>query len=61
MVPAAPWERPELLIAMRSVLNEKEDGRVTAFFSKREKQLSLHITASQLGDSATYLCAAGAQ
>lgn len=64
-----PWYRqyhgtgegPALLIAIRSVSNKKKDGRFTVFFSKSEKQLSLHIADSQPGDSATYFCAASAQ
>ncbi|CAO2590810.1 M1-specific T cell receptor alpha chain [Lemmus lemmus] len=59
-----PWYRqfpgtgPALLINIRSVSNKKEDGRFTVFFSKSDKQLSLHIRDSQPGDSATYFCAA---
>nr|6MNN_A Chain A, TCR alpha chain [Mus musculus] len=53
-----PGEGPALLIAIRSVSDKKEDGRFTIFFNKREKKLSLHITDSQPGDSATYFCAA---
>ncbi|CAH6833746.1 AABR07017681.1 [Phodopus roborovskii] len=56
-----PGEGPALLIAIRSVSNKKKDGRFTVFFSERDKQLSLHITDSQPGDSATYICAASAQ
>ena len=62
-----PWYRqypgkgPALLIAIRSVVNEMKDGRLTVFLNKSAKQLSLHITTSQPGDSATYFCAASAQ
>ncbi|XP_035308986.1 uncharacterized protein LOC113832189 [Cricetulus griseus] len=56
-----PGEGPALLIAILSVSNKMEDGRFTVFLSKRDKQLSLHITDSQPGDSATYFCAAGTQ
>ncbi|KAL6031774.1 hypothetical protein STEG23_008318, partial [Scotinomys teguina] len=56
-----PGEGPTLLIAIRSVSNKKEDGRFTVFFSKSDKQLSLHVTDSHPGDSATYFCAAGTQ
>ncbi|XP_055471468.1 M1-specific T cell receptor alpha chain-like [Psammomys obesus] len=53
-----PGEGPALLTAISSVSNKKEEGRFTVFFSKSDKQLSLHITDSQPGDSATYFCAA---
>ena len=62
-----PWYRqypgkgPALLIAIRSVMNEMEDGRLTVFLNTSAKQLSLHITAAQPGDSATCFCAARAQ
>uniref|UniRef100_G1QCM6 T cell receptor alpha variable 23/delta variable 6 n=1 Tax=Myotis lucifugus TaxID=59463 RepID=G1QCM6_MYOLU len=62
-----PWYRqypgkgPELLIAIRSFENKKEDGKFTVFFSKNTKHFSLHIMTSQPGDSATYFCAASAQ
>ncbi|KAM7224642.1 hypothetical protein CapIbe_024272, partial [Capra ibex] len=62
-----PWYRqypgkgPALLIAIRSVMNEMEHGRLTVLLNKSAKQLSLHIATSQPGDSATYFCAASAQ
>ncbi|OBS73853.1 hypothetical protein A6R68_15610 [Neotoma lepida] len=56
-----PGEGPALLIAIRPGSNKKEDGRFTVFFSKSDKQLSLYITDSQPGHSATYFCAAGTQ
>ena len=56
-----PGKAPAFLIAISSVVNEMEDGRLTVFLNKRAKQLSLHITTSQPGDSATYFCAASAQ
>ncbi|KAL1764327.1 T-cell receptor alpha chain V region CTL-L17, partial [Sigmodon hispidus] len=56
-----PGEGPALLIAIRSVVNKEEGGRLTVFFSKSTKQFSLHIRDSQPGDSATYFCAASAQ
>lgn len=62
-----PWYRqypgkgPELLIAIRSIDNRKEDGRFTVLFSRSAKHFSLHINASHPGDSATYFCAASAQ
>uniref|UniRef100_A0AAA9SG97 Immunoglobulin V-set domain-containing protein n=1 Tax=Bos taurus TaxID=9913 RepID=A0AAA9SG97_BOVIN len=60
-----PWYRqypgkgPAFLIAIRSVVNEMEDGRLTVFLNKSAKQLSLHLTTSQPGDSATLLCTSG--
>ncbi|KAH0502687.1 T-cell receptor alpha chain V region CTL-L17 [Microtus ochrogaster] len=56
-----PGEGSALLMDIRSVSNNKEDGRFTVFFRKSDKQLSLHIRDSQSGDSATYFCAASAQ
>ena len=56
-----PGKGPAFLIAIRSVVNEMKDGRLTVFLNKSAKQLSLHITTSQPGDSATYFCAASAQ
>uniref|UniRef100_F1S6X6 Ig-like domain-containing protein n=2 Tax=Sus scrofa TaxID=9823 RepID=F1S6X6_PIG len=61
-----PWYRqhpgkgPELLIAIRSGSIAKEDGRLRVFLSQSAKHVSLHIKASQPGDSATYFCAASA-
>lgn len=61
-----PWYRQyagkglEFLIAIRSVKNEIEDERFKVVFSKDAKRFSLHIKASQPGDSATYFCAASA-
>ena len=55
-----PGKGPAFLIAIRSVMNEMEDGSFTVSLNKSAKQLSLHITTSQPGDSATYICAASA-
>uniref|UniRef100_G3U6C2 Ig-like domain-containing protein n=1 Tax=Loxodonta africana TaxID=9785 RepID=G3U6C2_LOXAF len=52
----SPAKGPALLIATRSGVERKE--RFTVFLNKSAKQLSLHIAASQPGDSATYFCAA---
>uniref|UniRef100_A0A5F9DFV0 Ig-like domain-containing protein n=1 Tax=Oryctolagus cuniculus TaxID=9986 RepID=A0A5F9DFV0_RABIT len=40
-------------------LEMKKNGRMSATINTKESQSSLHITASQLRDSATYLCAVG--
>ncbi|XP_006883359.1 PREDICTED: uncharacterized protein LOC102850803 [Elephantulus edwardii] len=50
-----------LLMYISSVVNKKEKGRFTIFFSKTAKHLSLYIASSQPRDSATYFCAASAQ
>lgn len=55
-----PGKGPAFLIAIRSVMNEMEDGSFTVSLNKSAKQLSLHIATSQPGDSATYICAASA-
>uniref|UniRef100_A0A4X2LZ35 Ig-like domain-containing protein n=1 Tax=Vombatus ursinus TaxID=29139 RepID=A0A4X2LZ35_VOMUR len=39
----------------------KEEGRFKSTLSRNDRHSSLHITASQPGDSATYLCAVEAQ
>uniref|UniRef100_A0A4X2LYL2 Ig-like domain-containing protein n=1 Tax=Vombatus ursinus TaxID=29139 RepID=A0A4X2LYL2_VOMUR len=39
----------------------KGEGRFNSMFSRNDRHSSLHITASQPGDSATYLCAVEAQ
>ena len=41
-----PGKGPAFLIAIRSVVNEMKDGRLTVFLNKSAKQLSLHITTS---------------
>ena len=56
-----PGKGPAFLIAIRSVVNEMKDGRLTFFLNKSAKQLSLHLATPQPGDSATYFCAASAQ
>ena len=56
-----PGKGPAFLIAIRSVVNEMKDGRLTVFLNKSAKQLSLHLATPQPGDSATYFCAASAQ
>ena len=41
-----PGKGPVFLIAIRSVVSEMKDGRLTVFLSKSGKQLSLHIATS---------------
>ena len=53
-----PAKSPTFLISIGSVLEKNEDGRFTVFHNRSAKHLSLHISASQPGDSALYLCAA---
>ncbi|KAB0344571.1 hypothetical protein FD754_021497 [Muntiacus muntjak] len=53
-----PAKSPTFLISISSVLEKNEDGRFTVFHNRSAKHLSLHISASQPGDSALYLCAA---
>ncbi|KAB0337914.1 hypothetical protein FD755_025414 [Muntiacus reevesi] len=56
-----PGKGPAFLIAIRSVVNEMEDGRLTVSLNKSTKPLTLHITTSQPEDSAAYFCAASVQ
>ena len=53
-----PGKSPTFLISISSDLEKNEDGRFTVFHNRSAKHLSLHISASQSGDSALYLCAA---
>uniref|UniRef100_A0A2K5LJQ5 T cell receptor alpha variable 23/delta variable 6 n=1 Tax=Cercocebus atys TaxID=9531 RepID=A0A2K5LJQ5_CERAT len=41
-----PGKGPELLIAIRSAVSEKEEGRFKIFFNKSAKNFSLHIMDS---------------
>ena len=52
-----PTKSLTFLISIGSVLEKNEDGRFTVFHNRSAKHLSLHISASQPGDSALYLCA----
>ncbi|KAB0340650.1 hypothetical protein FD754_022954 [Muntiacus muntjak] len=47
-----PGKGLAFLIAIGSVMNKKEDGRLTGLLSMSAKQLSLPITVSQPGDAA---------
>lgn len=53
-----PAKSLEFVISIRSIVDKKEDERFTVYLNKSAKHLSLHIAASQPGDSALYFCAA---
>ena len=53
-----PAKNPTFLISISSILEKNEDGRFTVLHNRSAKHLSLHISASQPGDSALYLCSA---
>lgn len=55
-----PATGPAFLISISSVKVKNQDERFTVFLNVSAKHLSLHISASQPGDSALYLCAASA-
>ncbi|KAB0341537.1 hypothetical protein FD754_018463 [Muntiacus muntjak] len=56
-----PGKGPAFLIAIRSVVNEMEDGRLRLSLNKSAKQFTLHVATSQPEDSAAYFCAASAR
>uniref|UniRef100_A0A8D2AL72 T cell receptor alpha variable 5 n=1 Tax=Sciurus vulgaris TaxID=55149 RepID=A0A8D2AL72_SCIVU len=51
----------QLLMQIFSSMEKKQDQRLTVLLSKKDKHLSLNITAAHPRDSATYFCAARAQ
>ncbi|KAK1338832.1 hypothetical protein QTO34_019491 [Cnephaeus nilssonii] len=59
-----PWYKqelgkgPQFIIDIRSNKDKNPVERLTAFLNKTAKHLSLHIAATQPGDSAVYFCAA---
>ncbi|KAH0504620.1 T-cell receptor alpha chain V region CTL-L17 [Microtus ochrogaster] len=61
-----PWYKQEpgkhhkLIIDIRSNMERKQDQRLIISHDKKAKHVSLHITDTQLGDSAMYFCAASA-
>uniref|UniRef100_A0ABI7YVB5 Ig-like domain-containing protein n=1 Tax=Felis catus TaxID=9685 RepID=A0ABI7YVB5_FELCA len=56
-----PAKSLEFVISIRSTVDKNEDERFTVYLNKSAKHLSLHIAASQPGDSALYFCTANAQ
>ncbi|XP_058521381.1 uncharacterized protein LOC131480481 [Ochotona princeps] len=56
-----PGKGLQLLINIISTRDKKEDQRVTVLMKKKEKQVTLHISAAHPADSATYFCAASVQ
>ncbi|KAL6091947.1 hypothetical protein STEG23_025905 [Scotinomys teguina] len=55
-----PGEHPQLIIDIRSNVERKQEQRLIVLHDKKAKHFSLHITDTQLGDSALYFCAASA-
>lgn len=59
-----PWYKqeagksPHLVIDIFENVDRKQNQRLTILLDKKAKKLSLHITATQPGDSAIYFCAA---
>lgn len=59
-----PWYKqeagkgPQLIISILANKARTEDGRFTVLLNKKAKLFSLHIEATQPGDSAVYFCAA---
>ncbi|KAM7321520.1 hypothetical protein ACRRTK_019612 [Alexandromys fortis] len=53
-----PGKHPKLIIDIRSNMERKQDQRLIILHDKKAKHVSLHITDTQLGDSAMYFCAA---
>uniref|UniRef100_G1TY22 Ig-like domain-containing protein n=1 Tax=Oryctolagus cuniculus TaxID=9986 RepID=G1TY22_RABIT len=53
-----PGQGPQLILDIRSNVEKKQNQRLTVLLNKVAKHFSLHIAATQLGDSAIYFCAA---
>lgn len=56
-----PRKGLQLLMHILSNVEQKKEERLTVLLDKKDKHLSLHITATHSGDSATYFCAVRAQ
>ncbi|KAK2508472.1 hypothetical protein MC885_002113, partial [Smutsia gigantea] len=56
-----PGKGLQLLMHSLSNAEQKTEQRLTVLLDKKDKHLSLHITATHSGDSATYFCAVRAQ
>ncbi|KAI5280333.1 T Cell Receptor Alpha Variable 5 [Manis pentadactyla] len=52
-----PRKGLQLLMHILSNVEQKKEERLTVLLDKKDKHLSLHITATHSGDSATYFCA----
>ncbi|KAL1781155.1 T-cell receptor alpha chain V region CTL-L17 [Sigmodon hispidus] len=52
-----PGKHPQSIIDIRSNVERKQNQRLILLLDKKAKHLSLHITATQPGDSAIYFCA----
>lgn len=50
-------ESPQLIIDILENVDRKQSQRLTVLLNKKTKQLSLHISATQPGDTAMYFCA----
>ncbi|EHB08148.1 T-cell receptor alpha chain V region CTL-L17 [Heterocephalus glaber] len=55
-----PGKGPQFIIDIRSNKEKEQKQRLIVLFNKAAKHVSLHITATQPGDSAVYFCAASA-
>ncbi|KFO27545.1 T-cell receptor alpha chain V region CTL-L17 [Fukomys damarensis] len=53
-----PGKGPQLIIDIRSNKQKEQKQRLVVSLNKAAKHFSLHITATQPGDSAVYFCAA---
>ena len=51
----------QLLMSVLSNVDRKEEQGLTVLLNKKDKRLSLNLTAAHPGDSAVYFCAVSAQ